>query len=149
MEENKKKIPEGLLEALHKVKAEDLQYGGEIKIVDEAETADLMTVEVPLAKYEEMIALVVRFNIMKEDFEKRGDLDKDVFRAVMGATENAAKERADQYWTYYSREKERREAIEKRLADMERAHHELTEILRQNKIGPFAEEARKEEGDNG
>lgn len=148
MEDNKKKIPEGLLEARYKVKAEDLQYGREILVADEAETAE-MTVEVPLVKYEEMIALVVRFNIMKEDFEKRGDLDKDVFRAVMGATENAAKERADQYWTYYSREKERREAIEKRLADMERAHHELTEILRQNKIGPFAEEAGKEEGGNG
>ena len=148
MEENKKKIPEELLDLLHNVKAEDLQYGGEIKIAKEVEGEDMIYVEVPLDKYEKMISIVERFTIMKEDFEKRGDLDKDVFRAVMGATENAAKERADQYWTYYSREKERREAIEKRLAEMERAHHELTEILRQNKIGPFAEDIGKEEGGN-
>lgn len=146
--ENNKKIPEELLDLLHNIKAEDLQYGGEIKIAKEVEGEDMIYVEVPLDKYEKMISIVVRFMIMKEDFEKRGDLDKDVFRAVMGATENAAKERADQYWTYYSREKERREAIEKRLAEMERAHHELTEILRQNKIGPFAEDIGKEEGGN-
>ena len=117
MEDNKKKIPEGLLEALHRIKAEDLQYGGEIKIVDEAETAE-MTVEVPLGRYEDLLENSVRFKILKTDYESRGKIDEDVAQAVMGATKNEYREKADRYFDQYWQEKEKRERLEKQVANL-------------------------------
>ena len=112
--ENNKKIPEELLNLLHNIKAEDLQYGGEIRLHDEADVAE-MIVEVPLGRYEELLEDSTRFKIMKTDYESRGKIDEEVAQAVMGATKNEYREKADRYFDQYWNEKEKRERLEKQV----------------------------------
>ena len=78
-----------------------------------------------------------------------GEVDDDLVKAITGnltQEEMVPKKDADNYWNYYMREQKKTKELEEKVASLEHARMELTEIIKQNHIGPYAETT---EGANG
>lgn len=68
MEENKK-IPKGLIEALHNIREEDLKYGGTLNL-EETEEAEML-VPIERSEYEKLLTAKVVLGIIHRDARKR------------------------------------------------------------------------------
>ena len=89
------------------------------------------------------------FDCLASAVKLTGKVDDDLVKALTGnmsQEEMVPKKEADNYWSYYVREQKRSNELEEKVASLEHARNELTEILKQNHIGPYAETA---EGGNG
>lgn len=68
MEENRK-VPKGLIEALHNIKEEDLKYGGTFNL-EETEEAEML-VPIERSEYEKLLTAKVVLGIINRDAKKR------------------------------------------------------------------------------
>ena len=89
------------------------------------------------------------FDCLASAVKLTGEVDDDLVKAITGnlsQEEMVPKKDADNYWSYYMREQKKTKELEEKVASLEHAREELTEIIRQNHIGPYAEIS---EGGNG
>ena len=97
----------------------------------------------------EFIQKAAMFDCLASAIKLTGEVDDDLVRAITGnlsQEEMVPKKEADNYWNYYMREQKKTKELEEKVASLEHARKELTEIIKQNHIGPYAETA---EGGNG
>ena len=97
----------------------------------------------------EFIQKTAMFDCLASAIKLTGEVDDDMVRAITGnlsQEEMVPKKEADNYWNYYMREQKKTKELEEKVASLERALDELTEIIKQNHIGPYAETT---EGANG
>lgn len=95
----------------------------------------------------EYIQKAALFDCLANTIRITGKVDDDVVKAITGAiaeVEMVPKKDADNYWRYYMREQDKTKELQEKVAALERARVELIEILRQNHIGPYAEEDKEE-----
>ena len=88
------------------------------------------------------------FDCLANTIRITGKVDDDVVKAITGAiaeVEMVPKKDADNYWRYYMREQDKTKELQEKVATLERARADLIEILRQNKIGEFADEAKEDQ----
>lgn len=88
------------------------------------------------------------FDCLANTIRITGKVDDDVVKAITGAIakeEMVPKKEADNYWRYYMREQDKTKELQEKVAALERARADLIEILRQNKIGEFADEAKEDQ----
>ena len=121
MENNEKKLPEGLLDALHNLKEEDLKYGGTIQINDDSENVleEELVIEVPLSRYEELMQKATAFDILTASVRRKGEVSAEIVWAVTGSDPDVPikklKEESDKYWGYYTKEREKNEQLQKKV----------------------------------
>ena len=97
----------------------------------------------------EFIQKAAMFDCLASAIKLTGKVDDDLVKAITGnlsQEEMVPKKEADNYWSYYMRAQQEAKELEEKVASLEHARDELTEILKQNHIGPYAETA---EGGNG
>lgn len=128
MEDNKKMDTEKMVEILHNIKAEDLKqlpsggflFGDLPKFdCDECEEAELEfepTVEVELSRYDELMAKATAFDILTAAMKRKGEVSDDIVWAVTGAEPEPEikklQQKSDDYWRYYTKEKEKTEELQ-------------------------------------
>lgn len=121
MENNEKKLPKGLLEALHNLKEEDLHYGGTLEMTSEEEEG--LIIEVPLSRYEEMMQKATAFDILTAAVRRKGEVSAEIVWAVTGADPDVPikelKEQSDKYWGYYTKEREKNEQLQKKVEKLQ------------------------------
>ena len=96
----------------------------------------------------EYIQKAALFDCLANTIRITGKVDDDVVKAITGAiaeVEMVPKKDADNYWRYYMREQDKTKELQEKVATLERARADLIEILRQNKIGEFADEAKEDQ----
>ena len=96
----------------------------------------------------EYIQKAAMFDCLATAIRLTGHVDDDVVKAITGTVakeEMVPKKDADNYWRYYMREQDKTKELQEKVAALERARADLIEILRQNKIGEFAEEAKEDQ----
>lgn len=96
----------------------------------------------------EFIQKAAMFDCLANTIRITGKVDDDVVKAITGAiaeVEMVPKKDADNYWRYYMREQDKTKELQEKVATLERARADLIEILRQNKIGEFADEAKEDQ----
>lgn len=82
------------------------------------------------------------FDCLASAVKLTGEVDDDLVKAITGnltQEEMVPKKDADDYWNYYMQEQKKTKELKEKVASLEHARMELIEILRQNKIGPFAD----------
>ena len=97
----------------------------------------------------QFIQKAAMFDCLASAIKLTGEVDDDLVKAITGnlsQEEMVPKKDADNYWSYYMREQKKTKELEEKVASLEHAREELTEIIRQNHIGPYAETS---EGGNG
>ena len=96
----------------------------------------------------EYIQKAAKFDCLANTIRLTGHVDDDVVKAITGTVakeEMVPKKEADDYWRYFTREQNKTKELQEKVAALERARADLIEILRQNKIGEFAEEAKEDQ----
>jgi hypothetical protein len=96
----------------------------------------------------EYIQKAAMFDCLATAIRLTGHVDDDVVKAITGTVakeEMVPKKDADNYWRYYMREQDKTKELQEKVATLERARADLIEILRQNKIGEFADEAKEDQ----
>ena len=110
-----------------------------------------MEVKTELILDEQLVEYVRKaalFDCLATTIRLTGHVDDDVVKAITGTVakeEMVPKKEADDYWRYYTREESKNRELQEKVANLERARADLIEILRQNKIGEFAEEAKEDQ----
>ena len=92
----------------------------------------------------EFIQKAAALDILSAAVKATGKVDDDLVRAITGTLTDepmVPKKEADNYWGYYMNAKAEKDKLSKQVAELQQAKAELTEILRQNHVGPFAETA--------
>lgn len=136
---NKKMTIEELVEKMHSIKAEDLKelpgggfFCGELPDADEekceccgeCELTGEEMISIPLSRFEELFAKAMSLDILKATLRRKGEVNNDIVWAVTGADPSLPikdlKDKADTYWGYYSKEKEKSERLEAEVADLKR-----------------------------
>lgn len=72
-----------------------------------------------------------------------GEVNEDLVKAITGnlqQEELVPKKDADSYWNLYVQEVSATKILKERIASLERDNKGLKEILRQNKVGPYADQ---------
>ena len=90
----------------------------------------------------ELIQKAAMFDCLASAVKLTGEVDEDLVKAITGnlaQEEMVPKKNADSYWDYYMREQKKTKQLEEKVSSLERAREELTEIIKQNRIGPYAE----------
>lgn len=90
----------------------------------------------------EYIRKSAMFDCLANAVKLTGEVDEDLVKAITGnlaQEEMVPKKDADNYWDYYMREQKKTKQLEEKVSSLERAREELIEIIKQNRIGPYAE----------
>ena len=90
----------------------------------------------------QFIQKAAMFDCLASAIKLTGEVDEDLVKAITGTLtqeEMVPKKNADSYWDYYIREQKKTKQLEEKVSSLERAREELTEIIKQNRIGPYAE----------
>lgn len=101
----------------------------------------LVTVEAD--HYEELVSKAAAHDILTSYIQITRKVDDELVKAVTGTiakVEMVPKTEVDEVWGYYTHKDEENSKLKQEIASLTRANSELKEILRQNKIGPYAEE---------
>ena len=129
---DQKMTKEQLVEMLHNIKPEDLHYGGKPDVTEEDETCECceecidkeMLIPVPVSRYEELFAKATALDILSAALKRKGEVSEDIVWAVTGAEVDIQvrnlKQKADDYWGYYSEEKKKTEALEAKVKDLQK-----------------------------
>jgi hypothetical protein len=111
------------------------------------------TVVISPEKFEQLCSKAAALDILTSSIQRSGEVKDDIVLAVTGALPNhdieKLKKENSNNWDYYWKEKQKVEALEAKCSQLETARKELIEILKQNKIGPYADQAEEEEENNG
>jgi hypothetical protein len=113
-------------------KAEDV-----MDVEDGIELEELGLVTLDLEHYEELVSKAAMFDCLASTVKSTGKVNEDFVKAITGnMTEEpmVTKKEADKYWNYYCEESTKRQNLEKKVAQLEKAKKELIEILRQQGI---------------
>ena len=106
------------------------------------------TVVISPDKFEKLCAKAAALDILTASIQRSGEVKDDIVLAVTGALPNhdieELKKENSNNWGYYWKEKQKVEALEAKCSQLETARKELIEILKQNKIGPYADQSEEE-----
>ena len=109
------------------------------------------TVVISPDKFEKLCAKAAALDILTASIQRSGEVKPDIVLAVTGALPNhdieELKKENSNNWGYYWKEKQKVEALEAKCSQLETARKELIEILKQNKIGPYADQAEEPKTD--
>lgn len=109
----------------------------------------LVTVEAD--HYEELVSKKAALDILTSYIQITGKVDDEIVKAVTGTiakVEMVPKKEVDEVWSYYNRLNGEKEKLKCENADLRRDNTGLKEILRQNKIGPYADQPEEDKEDN-
>jgi len=111
---------------------------------EEAELlADVGLVTIDADHYEELVSKAAALDILTSCIQITGKVDDDIVKAVTGTiakVDMVPKTEVDEVWGYYTHKEEENSKLKQEIASLTRANSELKEILRQNKIGPYADQ---------
>ena len=109
------------------------------------------TVVISPEKFERLCYKAAALDILTSSIQRSGEVKDDIVLAVTGALPNhdieKLKKENSNNWDYYWKEKQKTEALEAKCAQLENARKELIEILKQNKIGPYADQSEEPKTD--
>ena len=98
-------------------------------------------------KFEQLCSKAAALDILTAAVSRKGEVNADIVWAVTGASADAVvqdlKKDAAQKLDWYWKEHTKVERMEASIAKLEVKNKELEEILRQNKIGPYADQAEE------
>ena len=107
------------------------------------------TVIISPAKFEELCSKAAALDILTAHINKTGKVDDDIVFAVTGTTDIKIQTKADDYYKWWCETREERDKLKEKVAQLDHARDELIEILKQNHIGPYADQAEEEEDNHG
>ena len=93
--------------------------------------------------YEELVSKAAALDILTSCIQITGKVDDDIVKAVTGTiakVDMVPKTEVDEVWGYYTHKNEENSKLKQEIASLTSANKELKEILRQNKIGPYADQ---------
>lgn len=115
---------------------------------EEAELlADVGLVTIDADHYEELVSKAAALDILTSCIQITGKVDDDIVKAVTGTiakVDMVPKTEVDEVWSYYTHKEEENSKLKQEIASLTRANSELKEILRQNKIGPYADQGEED-----
>ena len=100
-------------------------------------------------KFEQLCSKAAALDILTAHITKTGKVDDDIAFAVTGTTDIKIQTKADDYYKWWCEAREERDKLKEQVAQLDHARNELIEILKQNKIGPYADQAEDEEENHG
>lgn len=115
-------------------------------ILTEEETellAEVGLVTIDADHYEELVSKAAALDILTSCIQITGKVDDDIVKAVTGTiakVDMVPKTEVDEVWGYYTHKTEENSKLKQEIASLTSANSELKEILRQNKIGPYADQ---------
>lgn len=92
----------------------------------------------------EYIQKAAMLDCLAATIKAMGKVDVDVVRALTGTIDPKENEELEQFRSWWHQERDANDGLKKKVAELEHARVELIEILRQNHIGPYAEEDKEE-----
>jgi len=95
-------------------------------------------------KFEQLCSKAAALDILTAHIKKTGKVDDDIVFAVTGTTDIKIQTKADDYYKWWCETREERDKLKEKVAQLDHARNELIEILKQNKIGPYANQAEEE-----
>ena len=98
------------------------------------------TVVISPDKFEKLCAKAAALDILTAHITKTGKVDDYIVFAVTGTTDIRIQTKADDYYKWWCEAREERDKLKEEVSKLDHARKELIEILKQNKIGPYAEE---------
>lgn len=101
--------------------------------------------------YEELVSKAAALDILTGHIRITGKVDDEVVKAVTGTiakVEMVPKTEVDEVWNYYYHKNSEIDKLKQEIASLTRGNRELKEILRQNKIGPYADQPEEDKEDN-
>ena len=107
------------------------------------------TVIISPEKFEELCSKAAALDILTAHINKTGKVDDDIVFAVTGTTDIKVQNKADDYYRWWCETREERDKLREKVAQLDHARDELIEILKQNHIGPYADQAEEEEENHG
>lgn len=105
--------------------------------------AEVGLVTIDADHYEELVSKAAALDILTSCIQITGKVDDDIVKAVTGTiakVDMVPKTEVDEVWGYYTYKDEENSKLKQEIVSLNKANSELKEILRQNKIGPYAEE---------
>lgn len=109
----------------------------------------LVTVEAD--HYEELVSKAAALDILTGYIRATGKVDDDIVKAVTGTIakeDMVPKKELDEVWEFYHNKTREIDKLKQEIASLTRGNGELKEILRQNKIGPYADQPEEDKEDN-
>ena len=118
--------------------------------MEEMKAEEEMMLTIDIEHYEDLVAKAALLDCLDNAIKSTGSVDENLVKAITGnLTEEpmVPKKEADDYWRYFTNERNRTRELEEKAASLERARADLIEILKQNKIGEYGatEEDQKDE----
>lgn len=107
------------------------------------------TVIISPEKFEELCSKAAALDILTAHINKTGKVDDDIVFAVTGTTDIKIQTKADDYYKWWCEAREERDKLKEKIAQLDHARNELIEILKQNHVGPYADQAEEEEENHG
>ena len=107
------------------------------------------TVVISPEKFEQLCSKAAALDILTAHIKKTGKVDDDIVFAVTGTTDIKVQNKADDYYRWWCETRDERDKLKEKVAQLDHARNELIEILKQNKIGPYADQAEEEEESHG
>ena len=119
---------------------------------EEAELlADVGLVTIDADHYEELVSKAAALDILTSYIQITGKVDDEIVKAVTGTIakeDMVPKKELDEVWCYYHNKISEIDKLKQEIASLTRGNGELKEILRQNKIGPYADQPEEDKEDN-
>jgi len=119
---------------------------------EEAELlADVGLVTIDADHYEELVSKAAAHDILTGYIRITGKVDDEIVKAVTGTiakVEMVPKTEVDEVWGYYHHKISEIDKLKQEIASLTKANSELKEVLRQNKIGPYANQPEEDKEDN-
>ena len=107
------------------------------------------TVVISPEKFEQLCSKAAALDILTAHIKKTGKVDDDIVFAVTGTTDIKVQNKADDYYRWWCETRDERDRLKEKVTQLDHARNELIEILKQNKIGPYADHAEEEEESHG
>lgn len=115
---------------------------------EEAELlADVGLVTIDADHYEGLVSKAAALDILTSYIQITGEVDDELVKAVTGTiakVELVPKTEVDAVWSYYNLKNSEVDKLKQEIASLTMCNSELKEILRQNKIGPYADQGEED-----
>lgn len=96
-------------------------------------------------EYRELVSKAAALDILTARIRSAGKIEEEVVYAITGTSDGQQMTEAKKFENWWHEECSVTRKLREQVAQLERARTELTEILKQNKIGPFAEDQENAE----
>lgn len=114
---------------------------------EEAILEEVSLVTLPVDHYEMLVSKAAAHDILTGYIQITGKVDDELVKAVTGTiakVDMVPKTEVDEVWAYYINKNEENSKLKQEIASLTSANRELKEILRQNKIGPYADKDKED-----